>query len=67
MSEERPPHQIREGATGQGNPHPVWGPGRIAIAIVLLLVVVLIVIFALEPILRLGMFLGLVAPHLSAK
>ncbi len=47
--------------------HHFWNTGRVLVAIVLLLIVAVIVVLALEPLLRLGMFLGFVAPHLPAK
>lgn len=47
--------------------HYLWGTGRILIAVILLLIIALIVMLAFEPLLRLLMFLGFVAPHLSPK
>jgi len=47
--------------------HHFWRTGRILIAVIVLLVVAGVVLLAFEPLLRLGMFLGFVAPHLPAK
>lgn len=47
--------------------HHFWRTGRILIAVIVLVIVAAIVVLALEPLLRLGMFLGFVAPHLPAK
>ncbi|MDQ2765119.1 MAG: hypothetical protein M3Y22_17070 [Pseudomonadota bacterium] len=40
--------------------------GRVLLVSILLLVAAALVALAAEPLLRLGMFLGLVAPHLPA-
>lgn len=51
-----------------GSPtHHFWSVGRMLIAVILLPILLLIVALAFEPLLRLLMFLGFVAPHLPAK